>query len=209
VSPNVHPLSRIDRAEGPLSSADVWSFEAYAAARRELVSELIALKRTRRVRAGEHCSLVFESRATVWFQVHEELHLHTGDRQARAHELLRQYAPLVPRRGELCGSLFLECAGVVDVRALSLHLGQNIRSLSVVLPTGHFHAHPLESLSHGIPGVAFLRFVQDETRGTHGIPSLRWAAPLYPVVSQLPRDVVRALTVQLEGERLRAGHTLH
>jgi hypothetical protein len=200
LSPNVSPLSRLDAMEGPLSCADIWSFEAYATARRELVTQLISLKRSRRVRVGEHCSLVFESRATVWFQIHEELHLHLGDREARARELLAEYAHLVPTPRELRASLFLECTDSTEARSLSEHLALHIESLSVHLPVGRFCARPLECLTQGIPGVAFLRFVRDEMFDDAAPPaaSIRWPAPAYLVIAALPSHVVGALLTHFE-----------
>jgi hypothetical protein len=190
-------LAHIDARRAPLALEDLWSEEAYAAARDALRRELIELKGTRRLRAGNEVSLVFESRASVWFQIQEELRFPGGPWERRAAELLERYACLVPTAGELRASLFLECSEPELARLLSVSLAQHLGALSLHLSCGHFSAEALEPLDGGICGVAFVRFVRSAAAAFREPPSLRWPAPGYVVASRLPSAQAAALEALL------------
>jgi hypothetical protein len=194
-------LASIDQRREPLTLGDLWTEEAYATARDALRRELIELKSARRLRVGDQCSLVFESRASVWFQIHEELRFPGGPWERRASELLERYACLVPGRGELRASLFLECTEPELARFLSVTLAQHLGALSLHLPGGRFSAAALEPLGSGIQGVAFVRFVHTGEAAAGEPPSLHWPAPGYVVASLLPTDQAAAL------EALRATYS--
>jgi hypothetical protein len=190
-------LTRLDEGRGPLNARDLWAPEAYASARDQLRGELIALKSARRLSVGDACSLVFESRATVWFQVQEELHLVRTGHEAHARELCARYACLIPRPGELCASLFLECGEPGRARELSRCLAEHLHALCLHFPRATFAAQALEPLESGIQGVAFLRFGRVHGGAQRFRPMLSWSAPGYLVWTQLPGPVAHELTRQL------------
>ena len=190
-------LTRLDEGRGPLTARDLWAPEAYASAREQLRGELIALKEARRLSVGDACSVVFESRATVWFQIHEELRLIHGAQAEHARELCARSACLVPRPGELCASLFLECREPGRARELSRSLADHMRRLCLHFPSATFAAEPLESLEGGIQGVAFLRFVRVQGGAQRFRPTLSWPVPGYLVWASLPPPVAQELTRQL------------
>jgi Protein of unknown function (DUF3501) len=91
-----------------LTLADIADARAYEREREEFRSRIVALKKLRRVAVGPVVSLVFENRDTVRFQIQE---------MARAERLLSDeavqleldtYNPLIPERGQLSASLFIE-----------------------------------------------------------------------------------------------------
>lgn len=91
-----------------LSLSDIMDLRQYESKREEFRCEIIQLKRFRRVELGELFSLVFENRETIRFQIQE---------MARAEKMLRDdqivaelniYNPLIPNRGEIKATLFLE-----------------------------------------------------------------------------------------------------
>ena len=92
----------------PLTLADVLDLRAYERVREDYRARLIARKRDRRVALGPVMTLVFECLDTVRFQVQE---------MARAEKIISDeaiqveldiYNRLLPGRGELSATLFIE-----------------------------------------------------------------------------------------------------
>jgi len=57
----------------PIHIDEILSPEEYERRRPELRRRIMALKARRRVPLGEHATLHFETRETMWYQVHEML----------------------------------------------------------------------------------------------------------------------------------------
>ncbi len=87
---------------------DIMDLRAYERERDEVRSDVIALKRRRRVPVGPVVSLVFENRQTVLFQVHEMVRAERIVSDDAVLEELRAYNPLIPEPGELSATLFIE-----------------------------------------------------------------------------------------------------
>ncbi len=87
---------------------DVMGLERYNKERDRIRSEVIRLKRNRRVALGPDITLVFENHDTVFFQVHEMLRAEriTGVDRIRAE--LDVYNSLLPSPGELSATLLIE-----------------------------------------------------------------------------------------------------
>ncbi len=97
------------RAPGqPLRLEDLSDLRAYERERDGFRAEVIALKKLRRVALGPLAGVVFENATTVRFQVQEMVRAERiiEDRLVQAE--LDAYNPLVPARGELSLTLFLE-----------------------------------------------------------------------------------------------------
>ncbi|OFV89962.1 MAG: hypothetical protein A3G76_10515 [Acidobacteria bacterium RIFCSPLOWO2_12_FULL_65_11] len=93
----------------PLTRKDILGREAYAQARPDLRRHVMVDKSHRRVQVGSHCTIHFESRDTMWYQVHEMLHAESSwDRPGAVDEELTAYNPLIPGAGELSATLMLE-----------------------------------------------------------------------------------------------------
>ena len=91
-----------------LTLDDIADLRAYEREREEFRDHVIALKKKRRVAIGPVITVVFENRDTVRFQIQE---------MARAERMLTDeaiqteldiYNPLVPDRGQLAMTLFIE-----------------------------------------------------------------------------------------------------
>src|SRR5215471_19698545 len=82
--------------------------DRYGAEREAIRRRVIEHKRTRRVRVGDRISLLFEDRATVWYQTQEMLWVeHITDLDAIRAEL-DVYGALLPGRSELSATLMIE-----------------------------------------------------------------------------------------------------
>jgi hypothetical protein len=99
-----------------LRIVDLSDLRAYERERDGFRAEVIALKKLRRVPLGPLASVVFENATTVRFQVQEMLRAERilDDRLVQAE--LDAYNPLIPARGELSVTLFLELRSAEELR---------------------------------------------------------------------------------------------
>jgi hypothetical protein len=95
---------------GPLTLADIADQRAYERERDQFRSEIIAVKKRRRIGVGPVVTLLFENRLTIRFQIQEMARAErmATDRQIQ-HEL-DVYNRLLPSQGDLSATLFVELA---------------------------------------------------------------------------------------------------
>jgi hypothetical protein len=119
-----------------LTIDDIADLRAYERERDEFRRKVIALKRRRRVGVGDLVTVLFENALTIRFQIQE---------MARAEKLisdeaieteLRTYNPLVPERGQLCATLFVELTSPEQLREWLPKLVGIERSLVLRLADG-------------------------------------------------------------------------
>jgi hypothetical protein len=92
----------------PIGLDDILGRERYGQTRDAVRRRLIEHKRSRRVAVGDRITLVFEDRATVWYQAQEMLWVeHVTDLDAIRAEL-EVYNPLLPSETELAATLLIE-----------------------------------------------------------------------------------------------------
>lgn len=92
-----------------LTRADILDKAAYEAARPEFRRRIMLEKSRRRVLVGDHCSVHFESRETMRYQVQEMLRTEDSwSRPGALEDELNAYNPLIPGPGELSATLMLE-----------------------------------------------------------------------------------------------------
>src|SRR3954469_8006788 len=98
-----------------LTMDDIVDLRAYEREREEFRSRIIELKKRRRIPVGPFVTLVFENRDTIRFQIQE---------MARAEKILSDeaiqteldiYNPLIPERGSLAATLFIELTSKDDL----------------------------------------------------------------------------------------------
>ena len=91
-----------------LTHADIKDLREYERERDAFRSEIIAVKKRRRIALGDIVTIVFENAATMRFQIQE---MARAERMLRdeqiAHEL-ETYNELIPEDGELSSTLFIE-----------------------------------------------------------------------------------------------------
>jgi hypothetical protein len=92
----------------PIGLDDILGRERYAQSRDAIRRRVIEHKRSRRVAVGDRLSLVFEDRATVWYQTQEMVWVeHVTDLDAIRAEL-DVYNPMLPSATELAATLLIE-----------------------------------------------------------------------------------------------------
>ncbi len=90
-----------------LTHNDILPMADYAAKRREHARRIAAIKNTRRIEIGPDAAFIFENHDTMWFQVHEMLHIEKGGPEQIAGEFAA-YNPLIPNGTELVATLMIE-----------------------------------------------------------------------------------------------------
>ncbi len=91
-----------------LTLADIADTRAYEREREEFRTQVIEVKRRRRVHLGTVVTVVFENRDTMRFQVQEMARVERIFTDAGIQEELDVYNALIPEPGQLCATLFLE-----------------------------------------------------------------------------------------------------
>jgi hypothetical protein len=92
----------------PIRLQDLRNIAEYEKVREGLRAEVIALKRRRRVRAGENLTFLFENRETVLFQIQEMMRTERIVHDDKVQNEIDAYAALLPGQGEVSATLFIE-----------------------------------------------------------------------------------------------------
>ena len=82
----------------------------YEKVRERMRAEVIELKKSRRVHAGDNLTFLFENRQTVLFQIQEMMRTERIVHDDKIQEEIDAYGALVPAEGELSATLFIEIA---------------------------------------------------------------------------------------------------
>ena len=126
-----------------ITPADILSDSDYAAQRKTLRSEAIALKKHRRVEVGPYATFYFENYQTMWLQVQEMLRIEKGGQEQIAGEL-EAYNPLIPQGDELIATLMLEIEDANRRHATLLTLGGIEETIFMEIGDARIAATPTE-----------------------------------------------------------------
>jgi hypothetical protein len=147
-----------------LTLADIDDLRAYERARDTFRDEVIALKKRRRVGIGPLLTVVFENRQTVRFQVQEMARAERMLSDAAIQAELDAYNPLIPERGELSATLYVELRTEAELRDWLPRLVGIERS--VILRAGHEVVRAVPEASHAA------QLTRDDT--TASVHYIRW-----------------------------------
>ena len=109
----------------PLTHNDLLSLEQYARERADFRTRVLTHKRDRKVRVGEHVTLLFEDRLTIQYQIQEMLRAEKIFEPEGIAEELDSYNPLIPDGGNLKCTMLIEYDDV-EVRKRELLRLRNI-----------------------------------------------------------------------------------
>jgi uncharacterized protein DUF3501 len=93
--------------------SEIKDLVAYEKAREAMRARVIEVKKHRRVAVGPNLTLLFENRDTVLFQIQEMVRTERIVDDAKIQEEVDVYNALVPDRGELSATLFIEIPELV------------------------------------------------------------------------------------------------
>jgi len=82
----------------------------YEEVRERMRAEIIELKKSRRVHAGDNLTFLFENRQTVLYQIQEMMRTERIVRDDKIQDEIDAYSALLPAEGELSATLFIEIA---------------------------------------------------------------------------------------------------
>ncbi len=95
------------------------TLEEYARQRSEFRAKVIAHKKSRTVRLGEHITLIFEDELTIRYQIQEMLRIEKTFEERGIQDELDAYVPLIPDGTNLKATMMIEYADPV-VRKVEL-----------------------------------------------------------------------------------------
>ena len=105
-----------------ITYGDILAPETYAAERKVRRSQMVEVKRHRRIEVGPVCTFYFENYETMWHQVHEMLFIEKGGAEQIEDEL-RAYNPLIPKGSELVATVMFEIDDPIRRKAFLSRLG--------------------------------------------------------------------------------------
>ncbi len=109
-------------AKHEITRADILPIEKYAAERKSLRQNIVAVKQRRRMEVGPVATFFFENYQTMWHQVHEMLFIEKGG-EAQIADELSAYNPLIPKGRELVATVMLEIEDPVQRAKTLARLG--------------------------------------------------------------------------------------
>jgi hypothetical protein len=118
------------------------TLEAYARQRNEFRARIIAHKKNRTVRIGEHVTLLFEDELTVRYQIQEMLRIEKTFEEAGIRDELDAYNPLVPDGTNLKATMMIEYEDPM-VRQRELAQLRGIESAVYVQIDGHARVYAI------------------------------------------------------------------
>lgn len=143
---------------------EIEDLRTYERHREEIKREMIEFRRLRRVELGDIMSITFENKKTMKYQIQEMARAERmiSDEQI-AGEILA-YGNLIPRPGQLVGTLFIELTSKAELMHWLPALSGVENCLWIVTPKGSFQSYPEQS--HGAqltraditPSVHYLKF---------------------------------------------------
>ena len=151
-----------------LTEADILGKTDYESSQPEFRRRIVMLKQKRRVLVGGHCSIHFENRDTMRYQVQEMLR--AEDSWTRAGALadeLSAYNPLIPGRGELSATIMFEYETAEERSeylprfvGIDRHVWLRIGDLEPVLAA--FDRGQIDE--HGVSSVQYVKWHLDDAR---------------------------------------------
>jgi hypothetical protein len=184
----------------PIQPDEIRPISEFNEVREDMRRRVIALKKHRRVGVGDKVSVVFENRETVLWQIHEMVRTEGITRpEAVAHEC-ETYSQLLPRPGQLSGTLFIELAQGSNIRAeLDALIGLDEATQLVI--GGEVIRAEFDQAQVGedrISAVHYIRFTLSPAQQKQFLDravkaELRIEHPRYRVSSELTGETRRAL----------------
>ena len=146
-----------------ITPASLMTLEAYAKAREDFRAKVIAHKKARTVRLGEHVTLLFEDELTMRYQIQEMLRIERIFEEAGIRDEIEAYDPLVPDGANLKATMLIEYEDA-DERKRALARLKGIEDRVWIAVAGHARVHAIadedleRETDEKTSSVHFLRF---------------------------------------------------
>ena len=100
-----------------ISRDSLLTLEGYAKQRTEFRARILAHKKNRTVRLGQHITLIFEDELTIRYQIQEMLRIEKTFEEAGIQDELDAYTPLIPDGTNLKATMMIEYEDALVRRA--------------------------------------------------------------------------------------------
>lgn len=100
-----------------LSRQDLMSLETYSVERNAFRANVLSHKKHRKVEIGDHCTLYFEDRLTIQYQIQEMLRIEKIFEAEGIEEELSAYNPLIPDGSNWKATFMIEYTDVSERQA--------------------------------------------------------------------------------------------
>ena len=117
----------------PLNKSQLWEPKKYAEKRPLILKHMAEIKKLLRIELDEHLTILFENRATVWFQIQEELRWHDIVSEETKNSIFNCYNQLLSDQSTFHVTLFLNSENIDIIKLLTNHLKINDLDLSFSL----------------------------------------------------------------------------
>lgn len=191
-----------------LTIDDIADLREYEREREEFRDHVIALKKRRRISVGSFVTLLFENRDTIRFQIQE---------MARAERMLTDeaiqteldiYNPLIPEKGRLSATLFIELTSKAELeewlpklvgieRSIELAIGGD--AVAAIPESAHQEQLTRDDVTASVHYVWFELTDEQTARLASEPVVLRSVHPSYRYETALPADTVAELATDLAG----------
>jgi hypothetical protein len=195
-----------------LNLNDIVDQRAYERERGSFRERVIALKRLRRIPLGAIISVVFENRDTIRFQVQEMARAERMLTDDQIQNEINTYNPLIPNRGQLCATLFLELTSKADLqvwlpklvgieRAVELRIGEgaNIAVVPAAVDEQHAAALTREQVTSAVHFIRFELTPEQVKRFATEPVALASSHPSYEAQTVLSDETRAALLDDVQG----------
>jgi len=125
--------------------SDIVSNEVYSKQRKEIRTEIIKLKKYRRIDVGPVISLYFENKETMIYQI-QEMALTENIKPEDLKNEIDAYSPLVPRGEELVATLMIEIDDVIRRKNFLARLGGIEQKVKIIIGKEIIYAKAEEDL---------------------------------------------------------------
>lgn len=191
-----------------LTLSDIQDHRAYERIREERQKEVFEIKRRRRIALGTMMMVMFENRATMQAQIQEMLRVEKVLSDEGVLEELKAYNPLIPERGQLSATLFIELTTDAQVREWLPKLVGIERAIGIKLSNGEVvkaiveesHAEQLtrENVTAAVHYIRFEFSPQQISEFSKGNVQLISTLPSYIEVTELADYTVSELLTDLQ-----------
>jgi hypothetical protein len=123
-------------ANTKLTLDDIADLRAYEREREEFRTRVIALKKRRRLSVGPIVTLLFENQETIRFQIQEMARAERMLSDDAIQDELDTYNPLIPERGQLSATMFIELTSKDELMTWLPKLVGVERSVEVIIGEG-------------------------------------------------------------------------
>ena len=185
-------ITRLERDRGPITACHLLSTRSYEKHRRQLLDWDQGSRPQRRIALGPDFTLLFESRATVWMRIQEELRwVQTPPSPNCLSDLLSEYNRLISSPGEPRGCLFMDSEDGLRTKKYLTNSSIAELGLKLRLNGRSYRAVAMNGQKNLIEPVTYIRFA-DQGQQSRGPNQLEWRLPV-PESKALPTDLTETL----------------